>query len=88
MEGIAERAVYQRLSKSTSDLSKVGQEICTAFENITGKPFYYYLFRYYSSHKPVCPVCSEFWRLDENNELFIDYQCHKCRLVADLVKSK
>ncbi|AEY66548.1 DUF2310 family Zn-ribbon-containing protein [Clostridium sp. BNL1100] len=85
LEGIAERVAYQRLSKPTSDLSKLGHEICTAFENATEKPFYYYLFRYYSSHKPVCPICSLPWKLEEDNKSFMDYSCDKCRLVADEV---
>ncbi len=88
LEGIAERAAYQRLSKHTSDLSKMGREICASFEKATEKPFYYYLFRYYSSHKPVCPVCSENWKLEEDKKLFIDYQCASCRLVADEVNCK
>ncbi|MFZ5985721.1 MAG: DUF2310 family Zn-ribbon-containing protein [Bacillota bacterium] len=88
LEGIAERAAYQRLSKHTSDLSKMGREICTAFENAAEKPFYYYLFRYYSSHKTVCPICRDNWLLNESDRSFIDYRCNTCRLVADLVKDK
>lgn len=87
MEGIAERTAYARLSKPASDLSKLGRQICIAFENTVGKPFYYYLYRYYSPHKPICPECSGLWKLDEGNNLFIDYQCKKCKLVADLVKN-
>ncbi|WP_027627641.1 DUF2310 family Zn-ribbon-containing protein [Ruminiclostridium cellobioparum] len=89
LEGIAERMAYNRLSKPESDLSKEGREICQAFENKTGKPFYYYLFRYYaryySTKKQNCPICGSEWRLDEDNTTFIDYRCDNCRLVADVV---
>ncbi len=88
MEGIAERTAYGRLSNPTSDLSILGLKICTAFENIVQKPFYYFLYRYYSEHKPICPICSEPWKLAEDNNLFVDYRCKRCRLVADLVKSR
>jgi predicted nucleic acid-binding Zn ribbon protein len=88
MQGIGERGAYQRLSKPSSDLSKLGEEICREFEKVKGMPFYYYLFRYYSSHKLVCPVCGEDWKLGEENTLFVDYRCEHCRLVADEVKKK
>lgn len=86
MEGIGERGAYQRLSKPTSDLSVLGREICEAFEKATGKPFYYYLFRYYSSHKLSCSICGSEWKLGDGESLFIDYRCDKCRLVGDKVK--
>lgn len=92
MNGIAERATYARLSKPESDLSKERREICLAFENATEKPFYYYMFRYYAryySHKKhCCPLCGNEWKLTGDNELFIDYCCKNCRLVADLDNSK
>jgi len=70
-------------------LSKMGLEICQAFEKATGKPFYYYLFRYYaryySTKKQNCPICGSEWKLAEDNTAFINYQCDKCRLVADIV---
>lgn len=87
MEGIAERTAYMQLSKPKSDLSQLGLKICTDFENLVGKPFYCFLYRYNSPHKPICPVCPEPWKLDKDNKLFVDYQCKKCRLVADLVKN-
>ncbi len=92
MEGIAERAAYRRLSNPESDLSKKGREICSAFEYVTGKPFYYYLFRYYpryySGKKRNCSLCGKEWKLEENHKEFIDYRCVDCRLVADSVGRK
>lgn len=86
MNGIAERLAYQRLSKVTSDLSVLGRNICKEFELATGKSFFYYLFRYKSHHKAACPICGKHWELDNNNQLFIDYRCDDCRIVADKVK--
>ncbi len=86
MVGIAERTAYGRLSKPESDLSKEGRKICKAFEDATGKPFYYYLFRYYSSKKNCCPICGNAWGLDEENASLVDYCCKNCRLVGDLNK--
>ncbi|HEX9063370.1 MAG TPA: DUF2310 family Zn-ribbon-containing protein [Clostridia bacterium] len=89
MKDIAERVAYGRLSKPESDLSKMGREICQAFESATGKPFYYYMFRYYYNKKQQsCPLCGSDWRLDEGSKEFIDYRCENCRLVADVVNSK
>ena len=85
MEGIGESSAYQRLSKVTSDLSVWGRKICREFEIATGKSFFYYLFRYYSSHKASCRICGEPWELGKDNQLFIDYRCESCRLVADKV---
>jgi len=61
----------------------VGKDICEAFEKEEGRPFYYYLFRYYSPHKDTCPVCGEHWKPRSDNKSFIDFRCDKCRLVGD-----
>ena len=85
MQGIGERFAYKQLSKATSDLSKQALEICKEFEIATNKPFYYFLFRYYSPHKSSCPLCSEPWEL-VNETLKTDYCCKQCRLIAEKVK--
>ncbi|MDP4143683.1 MAG: DUF2310 family Zn-ribbon-containing protein [Bacillota bacterium] len=84
MAGIGERFAYQRISKPTNDLYKLGKELCEAFEKALGKPFYYYLFKYYSPHKSTCPKCGGPCKLDSENKSFIDYRCDNCRLVGDL----
>lgn len=88
MAGIGERFAYQRISKPTNDLAKLGIEICEAFEKAIGKPFYYFLFKYYSPYKPTCPVCGQLWKLGSGNKSFIDYRCDKCRLVGDAISIK
>jgi predicted nucleic acid-binding Zn ribbon protein len=85
MVGIGERFAYQRISKPANDLYELGKQICEAFENAIGKPFYYYLFRYYSPYKGTCPVCGLQWKLGSDNKSFINYRCDYCRLVGDSI---
>lgn len=80
MEGYNERGAYKRMSNPTSDISKLGRGICQSFERVTGKPFYYYLFHYYSRQKTTCPICGEAWRMESG---FKEYCCEECRLVSD-----
>jgi predicted nucleic acid-binding Zn ribbon protein len=82
MKGFGERFAYKQISNLTSDLSITGRNICTEFEKIVGKPFYYYLFKYRHNHKSKCPICQQDWKLSSGLK-FIDYQCEKCRIVGD-----
>ena len=80
---ISDRFTYRQMNNPTSALSKSGREICSELEQITGIPFYYYLF-HYKKTKNVCPCCGCDWKLISDNN-FIDYKCSTCRLVADEV---
>ena len=78
---LSDRFTVNQLHNPNSQLSKGGRDICKKFEELTGKPFYYYLFQNKRTSKK-CPVCHGEWKLLET-ELFIDYKCEKCRLVAE-----
>ena len=78
---LSDRFTYRQMHDVNSRLSKDGRDICKAFEDATGIPFYYYLFHHKKT--PVtCPVCGKGWKLT-GDKTFIDYKCEKCRLVAD-----
>lgn len=79
--GLSDRFTFKQMYDPRSQLSKDGMDICKAFEEKTGKPFYYYLFNMYKTNK-VCPICGADWKIS-GEKTFVDYKCAKCRLVAD-----
>jgi len=86
---LSDRFTYRQMNNPESQLSKYGRDICKAFEEATGIPFYYYLFHYQGLHgrrktPAICPSCGKDWKLT-GKKTFIDYKCDKCRLVADEV---
>ena len=78
-----DRFTYRQMSDPKSQLSKLGMEICAAYENALGKPFYYFLFHSSTSGKAreQCPICGSDWKLD-NNIGFISHKCDKCRMLS------
>ncbi len=83
MACLSDRFTYRQMHNLDSTLSKSGRYICKEFEDLTGTPFYYYLF-HHNKTPTACPVCGNDWKLIGENT-FIDYKCEKCRLVADEV---
>lgn len=81
MHGLSDRFTLRQMRHPQSRLSLEGRDICRAFEQAVGKPFYYYLFHYERTRK-VCPVCAADWWVEEE-KTFVDYRCEDCRLVAD-----
>jgi predicted nucleic acid-binding Zn ribbon protein len=86
-----ERFGYREMSRFDSSLSRRGREICKHFENGTGKPTYYYLYRYYgrsagAENARTCPGCGGQWLLSDRWNLF-DFRCDTCRLVSNLAPS-
>ena len=82
LQGIGERHGYRMMHSYKSDLAIEGHRICTYLETQTGKPFYYFLFKYYSYNRKTCSCCGEPWvNLDQKYKY--GYVCHKCRLVSD-----
>lgn len=86
LEGIGERHGYKMMHDPNSALSRMGLQFCKLLEEKTQKPFYYYLFNYYSKTKPLCPNCGVPWHSGESDsayEVQYDYVCHRCRLVSN-----
>lgn len=82
MEGTGERYAHKMLRDPKSALSLKGRDICAFWEGAVGKPFYYYLFRYYGKNKKNCPVCGEDW-VNRDEGFRYPFVCHKCRLVSE-----
>jgi len=84
-----ERFGIREMSEPDSSLSRRGRELCADIERGTGKPVYYYLFRYVSrttlekERARRCPVCGGAWLLEGPWHLF-DFKCEACRLVSTL----
>ena len=81
MNCLSDRFTYRQMNKLDSQLSKDGRDICKAYEDVVGIPFYYYVF-YYRKTSALCPSCGGDWKIN-SEKTFIDYKCDKCRLVAD-----
>lgn len=84
-----ERYAIRQMSRYDSNLSKRGIEICNTFFNETSIPMYYYLYHPKgNSKKPElsrkCPKCNGEWLLDRQLYNFIDFCCHKCRLLSNI----
>ena len=78
-----DRFTYRQMSDIKSTLSKSGREICSAYENAIGKPFYYFLY-YHSNSKKIwktCPDCGGEWKLKDNIGN-LSFKCDICRLVS------
>jgi len=82
MVGIGERHAYKMMNDPNSHLSEEGLRICTLWEELVKKPFYYFLFKYYKKNKPTCPKCGENW-VNDNGNFNYNYVCEKCRLVSN-----
>ncbi len=92
--GDLEVPAYKQLATPVSSLSASGKEICEHIENVTGKPTYYYLMRYWGRRSGEetrhCPKCGHDWNHEINqnseNAAFhqFDFICHNCRLVSHL----
>lgn len=84
-----ERFGIREMSEADSSLRRRGRELCADIERGTGKPVYYYLFRYVSrttlekERARQCPVCGGAWLLEEPWHLF-NFRCEACRLVSTL----
>lgn len=57
LSGTGERFGYRQMARLGSPLTREGREICQAMADRMGKPWYYYLHRYYSSQSKTCPGC-------------------------------
>lgn len=85
---VLERATTRQLSDPRSSLSKEGLEICRLLTHLSGKPFYYYLYRgngrsVASEKKRCCPSCGQTWYLKTPLHSLFHYKCDHCRLMSN-----
>jgi predicted nucleic acid-binding Zn ribbon protein len=89
MHGTAERFGIRQMSDLRSSLAKQGREICDKLTHLTGKPVYYYLYRYQVKTTMIkekqrrCPSCDGEWLLEQKLHLF-DFKCDACRLLSNI----
>lgn len=83
MGGVGERHGYKMMNDPHSTLSKEGLKFCVYMEERVGKPFYYFLFKYYSKNKFICPKCGKPWINENRTEPDFEYVCQTCKFVSD-----
>lgn len=81
ISGLSDRFTYRQMNNPDSQLSKNGREICSEFEKVLKKPFYYYLANF-KENLQKCPICGEAWEKNEKPKI-VDFKCYNCRLVTD-----
>lgn len=89
---VGERFGYRQLSSPNSSLSREGIECCRRIAEVTRRPCYYYLYRYYGRSKKqesqrACPTCGRMWRLKEAWHRQFDFRCDRCHLLSNLAYS-
>lgn len=85
---VLERAATRQMSDLGSNLSKAGRESCRVLEDLSGKPFYYYLYRAHarsakSEKERRCPSCGQPWHLETALHSLFHYKCDQCRLLSN-----
>ena len=85
---VLERATTRQMSDPGSSLSKAGRENCRLLESLSGKPFYYYLYRAHarsvkSEKERRCPSCGQPWYLETELHSLFHYKCDQCRLLSN-----
>ena len=86
---VLEKPAINQLSKPDSSLSKMGLENCRILSELTGKPFYYYLYRGHNGRslaaekKRLCPVCKSPWLLDVPLHSLFKFRCDHCFLLSN-----
>ncbi|MDK2126143.1 DUF2310 family Zn-ribbon-containing protein [Parachitinimonas caeni] len=86
---ILERTVTRELSRPDSALSKQGRALCQTMTTLTGKPFYYYLYRasgrsHASEMKRHCPGCGDPFTPYQQPHQVLDLQCNRCQLFTNI----
>lgn len=86
---VLERPAGREMSSEKSELSALGLDLCSRLSGISGRPFYYYLYRdtqgsRRSEERRLCPVCHQAWRLDVCLHERFDFRCDACRLLSNV----
>ncbi len=85
---VLEKAATREIANPTSKLSIFGRENCTTLAALSGKPFYYYLYRGHgrslsSEQNRPCPLCNQAWHLESPLHSLFDFKCDSCRLLSN-----
>ncbi len=89
LSAVLEKSAIRQKADWGSALSKEGRRACKTFAKLTGKPFYYYLYRDRGTDAAAererrCPSCGEAWLLDEPLHRLFDFRCDRCRLLSNI----
>ena len=87
--GPAERYAHDQLARWDSDLSKESRETAKTLAKRVGRPVYYCLSKYYGrsdrqERRRKCPSCAGSWLLTRPLHARFDFQCKRCRLLANV----
>jgi predicted nucleic acid-binding Zn ribbon protein len=87
--GPGERFAHDQLARFDSQLSKDGRELARKLEKKVRVPVYYYLSKHFgrsdeAERKRRCPSCGRAWLRREALHRNFDFQCRRCRLVANV----
>jgi len=83
--GAGEHFGYRQMSALKSRLTEDGRRICRELSIRSGRPFYYFLHRYYLPEPYRCPDCGGDWAYSGPHSLF-DYRCDGCFLLSERAK--
>lgn len=84
-----QRFAIREMGNLISSLSKRGLRICEQINALTGKPVYYYLYRYHGKNyemelKRKCPSCNGEWLLKKPWHGKFNFRCKRCRLLSNV----
>jgi len=84
-----ERFALKEMLDPASSLSQAGLAICRDLSARTGKPVYYFLYKYYgkslkTEKARACPQCGGAWILDEPLFKLFDFKCDNCHLLSNI----
>jgi len=80
---VGARLGYRQTAEADSRLTLKGINLCQQMTKKTGKPFYYFLRKYYTPPKSDCPLCGGNWVLDHKIHGLYAYKCDRCHLLSE-----
>ncbi len=87
-----ERFALREMSRLDSSLTRAGLDICRELSSLTGKPFYYHLYKHYGRSERQerarkCPSCGGEWLLTAKFHDLFEFRCDRCRLLSNVAYS-
>ncbi|WP_310605471.1 DUF2310 family Zn-ribbon-containing protein [Anaerosporobacter sp.] len=72
----------EKISLERKLYNKYSEEFFQSVLELSAKPLYYFMFKYYSKNRKECSCCGDSWE-NSNQKYRYDYVCHRCRLVSE-----